>query len=167
MHRPYRDTIYPGEHPAIIAPALWEKVNSEFRARQRKRSDAARTKQNALLAGFLFCHSCNRPMIATYTAKRGRRFRYYVCQRARRNGWDSCPTKAVPAVLIEDSVVAQLRTALSSEEIRRELQAAEGDWQLFQQGDPAGLVRAVVENILYDGSTGAVTLTLGNRGGQP
>ncbi|HTC76966.1 MAG TPA: zinc ribbon domain-containing protein, partial [Terriglobales bacterium] len=91
---------------------------------------------------------------------------YYVCQRARRNGWDSCPTKAVPAVLIEDSVVAQLRTALSSEEIRGELQVAEGDWQLFQQGDPAGLVRAVVENILYDGSTGAVTLTLGNRGGE-
>jgi len=40
-------------------------------------------------------------------------------------------------------------------------------WQLFQQGDPAGLVCAVVEHILYDGSTGAVTLTLGNGGGQP
>ncbi len=162
----YRDTIYPGEHPAIIAPAVWEKVNAEFRTRQRKRSDAARTKQNALLAGLLFCHSCNQPMIATYTAKRGRRFRYYVCQRARRNGWDSCPTKAVPAVLIEDSVVAQLGAALSTDEIRGELQVPEGDWQLFQQGDPAGLVRAVVEHILYDGSTGAVTLTLGNRGGE-
>src|SRR5216683_944031 len=133
----YRDTIYPGEHPAIVAPALWEKVNAEFRARQRKRSDAVRAKQNALLAGLLFCHSCNRPMIATYTAKRGRRFRYYVCQRARRNGWDSCPTKAVPAVLIEDSVVAQLGAALTSEETRRQLQVAEGDWQQFQQGDRA------------------------------
>jgi len=163
----YRDTIYPGEHPAIISPALWETVNAEFGARQRKRSDAVRAKQNALLAGLLFCHSCNRPMIATYTAKRGRRFRYYVCQRARRNGWDSCPTKAVPAVLIEDSVVAQLGAALSSEETRRQLQVAEGDWQQFQQGDPAPLVGAVVENILYHGSTGAVTLTLGNRGGQP
>jgi hypothetical protein len=47
----YRDVIYAGEHPAIIEPALWEKVNDEFRARQRKRSDAARTKQHALLAG--------------------------------------------------------------------------------------------------------------------
>ncbi len=163
----YRDTIYPGEHPAIISPALWETVNAEFGARQRKRSDAVRAKQNALLAGLLFCHSCNRPMIATYTAKRGRRFRYYVCQRARRNGWDSCPTKAVPAVLIEDSVVAQLGAALSSEETRRQLQVAECDWQQFQQGAPAPLVGAVVENILYHGSTGAVTLTLGNRGGQP
>ena len=100
------------------------------------------------------------------TAKRERRFRYYVCKTARQKGWDSCPTKSVRAALIEDSVVAQLRSALSSEEIRGELQASEGDWQLFQQGDPAGLVRAVVEHILYDGSTGAVTLTLGNGGGE-
>ena len=63
--------------------------------------------------------------------------------------------------------MAQLGAALSTDEIRGELQVAEGDWQLFQQGDPAGLVRSVVEHILYDGSTGAVTLTLGNGGGQP
>src|SRR5204862_5535493 len=149
----YRDTIYPGEHPAIIAPALWETVNAEFRARQRKRSDAARTKQNALLAGLLFCQSCNRPMIATYTAKQGRRFRYYVCQTARRNGWDSCPTKAVPAVLIEDSVVAQLRSALSSEETRRELWVAESGWQRLAQGDPASLVRSVGEQMVYERTT--------------
>jgi len=162
----YRGATYAGEHAAILAPALWEKVSAEFSARQRQRSDAARTKQNALLAGLLFCQSCNRPMIATYTATRGRRFRYYVCQRARQSGWDSCRTKAVPAVLIEDSVVAQLRTALSNEETRRQLQVQEDGWQLFQEGDPAGLVRSVVENILYDGSTGAVTLTLGNGEGE-
>ena len=160
----YRSVIYPGEHLAIIEPALWEKVNADFRARQRKRSEGARTKQNALLAGLLFCHGCNRPMIATYTAKRSRRFRYYVCQRARQNGWDSCATKAVPAAMLEESVVFQLRSALSSEETRRELRVAEGDWKRFEEGDPGGLVRSVVEQIVYDGATGAVTLTLGKEG---
>jgi len=160
----YRSVIYPGEHLAVIEPALWEKVNDEFRARQRKRSDADRTKQHALLAGLLFCHGCNRPMIATYTSKRGRRFRYYVCQKARQNGWDSCATKAVPAAMLEESVVFQLRSALSSEETRRELCVAEGCWQRFEQGDPASLVRSVVEQIVYDGSTGKVTLTLGKEG---
>ena len=160
----YRSVIYPGEHLAIIEPALWEKVNEEFRARQRQRSDAARTKQHALLAGLLFCHGCNRPMIATYTSKRGRRFRYYVCQKARQNGWDSCATKAVPAAMLEESVVFQLRSALSSEETRRQLWVAESGWQRFEQGDPASLVRSVVEQIVYDGSTGTVTLTLGKEG---
>ena len=102
-------------------------------------------------------------MIPTYTAKRGRRFRYYVCQKARQNGWHSCPTKSVPAALIEDSVVAQLQGALSSEETRQEFHISETEWQLFGQGDRGGLVRAVVEHIAYDGVTGAVTLTLGSR----
>ena len=69
------------------------------------------------------------------------------------------------AGVIEDSVVAQLQSALSSEETRQQLQISETDWPVFQQGDPGGLVRAVVEHIDYDGVTGAVTLTLGNRQG--
>src|SRR5437868_7899872 len=79
----YRGAMYAGEHPAIVEPALWEEVSAEFGARQRRRSEVVRTNQSAMLAGLLFCKSCQRPMIATYTAKRGRRFRYYVCQKAR------------------------------------------------------------------------------------
>src|SRR3989441_10142005 len=71
----YRGAIYPGEHPAIVDLELWEKVNAGFRTRQRKRSHAVRAKQNALLAGLLFCKSCQRPMIATYTSNGGRRVR--------------------------------------------------------------------------------------------
>jgi site-specific DNA recombinase len=161
----YRGAMYVGEHAAIVEPALWEEVSAEFGARQRRRSEVVRTNQSAMLAGLLFCKSCERPMIATYTAKRGRRFRYYVCQKARQNGWHSCPTKSVAARLIEDSVVAQLQGALSSEETRQLLQISETEWPVLQQGDAGGLVRAVVEHIDYDGVTGAVTLTLGNRQG--
>ena len=159
----YRGARYPGEHPPMIEPALWEEVKGEFAARQRQRADVVRTNQKALLAGLLFCNSCERPMIPTYTAKRGRRFRYYVCQRARQNGWHTCPTKSVPAALIEESVVAQLQGALSNEEKRQRFHISETEWQLFGQGDHGGLVRAVVDHIAYDGVTGAVTLTLGSR----
>src|SRR5438093_4169389 len=79
----YRGANYAGEHPAMVDLELWEKVNAGFRTRQRKRSHAVRAKQNALLAGLLFCKSCQRPIIATYASNGGRRFRYYVCQRAR------------------------------------------------------------------------------------
>jgi site-specific DNA recombinase len=161
----HKGTIYPGEQPAIVEPVLWETVNAEFRARQRERSDVVRTRQNALLAGLLFCKSCQRPMIPTHTAKRGRRFRYYVCQAARQNGWNSCPTKSVAATMIEESVVAQLRTGLSSEESRQQLNVADTEWLVFLNGDPGELVRAVLENILYDGITGAVTLTVGKSNG--
>jgi hypothetical protein len=94
-------------------------------------------------------------MIATYTSNGGRRFRYYVCQAARQSGWHSCPTKSVAAALIEDTVVAQLRTALSGEDTRQQLQITETDWEHFLEGDARGLVVGVVEHIGYDGTTGA------------
>jgi site-specific DNA recombinase len=156
----HRGTIYTGEHASIVESPVWEEVNAELRAGRRSRRGVIRTKQNALLAGLLMCQSCKRPMIATYTAKRDRRYRYYVCQAARQNGWDSCPTKSVPAALIEDSVVAQLRIALSTDQIRDQLELDETDWQAFLQGSPAEVVRAAVEQIGYDGTTGDVRLKL-------
>src|SRR5258707_4139938 len=100
----HKGTIYPGEHAPIVEAALWEEVNAEIGTRRRQRSDVVRARQNALLAGLLFCAGCQRSMVATYTSKRDRRFRYYVCQSARQKGWASCPTKSVAAALIEDSV---------------------------------------------------------------
>jgi site-specific DNA recombinase len=162
----HKGTIYPGEHAPVIDASGWEDVNAEIRTHWHRRSGLVRTRQNALLTGLLFCTSCERPMIATYTAKGGRRFRYYVCQAARQNGWNSCPTKSVAAALIEDSVVAQLRGALSSEETRQQLQITQTDWEHFLEGEARGLVVGVVEQIGYDGRTGAVTLKLSSNGRQ-
>jgi site-specific DNA recombinase len=163
----HRGTIYPGEHASIVESELWGEVNAELRAARRDRANVIRTKQNALLAGLLRCKSCDRPMIATYTAKRGRRYRYYVCQAARENGWASCPAKSLSAIVIEKSVVAQLRVALSEVETRERLQVAEAEWDRFENVDPSGLVRAVLEEVGYDGATRTVSLKLGAHRNQP
>jgi hypothetical protein len=88
-------------------------------------------------------------MVPTYTAKPGRRYRYYVCQGARQNGWSSCPTKSVPARMIEEAVVEQLRKFRVSEADGQAL-----DENLFE------LVRDLVKEVSYDGTTGAVSLDL-------
>jgi site-specific DNA recombinase len=93
----HRGTLYAGEHASIVEAPMWEEIHAELRAGRRDRADVVSAKQNAPLAGLLSCTRCQRPMIATYTAKKGRRYRYYVCQAARQNGWDSCPTKSVAA----------------------------------------------------------------------
>ena len=98
-------------------------------------------------------------MIPTYTAKPGRRYRYYVCRSARQHGWKSCPTKSVPAGMIEDSVLDQLRVTLRESETREQLNVTEDLWQSFEQ-DPGKLVRALVNDVTYDGTTGAVSLNL-------
>jgi site-specific DNA recombinase len=159
----HRGTMYAGEHASIVEPAVWQAVNDELRAGRRTRTGAVRESQNALLANLLLCRSCQCPMIPTYTAKRGRRYRYYVCKTARQKGWSACPTKSVPARLIEDSVVEQFRAALGAPETRERLNIIEADWLAFDGGDPA-LVRTLVTKVSYDGTTGAVALHL--RGGE-
>src|ERR1700680_1823755 len=157
---PKGEPVYENRFRSRPISAVWEEVNAELRAGRRTRADVTRTKQKALLAGLLMCQSCKRPMIATYTAKRGRRYRYYVCQVARQNGWDSCPTKSVAAARIEESVVAQLRIALSTDQTRDRLDLSETEWQAFLQGNPAEVVHAVVEQIGYDGRAGGGRLEL-------
>jgi site-specific DNA recombinase len=155
----HRGSMYPGEHPSIIDPSMWQEVNAELRAGRRTETGAIRKPQNALLAGLLLCQSCQRPMVPTYTAKPGRRYRYYVCQAARQKGWSSCPTKSVPASMIEDSVLDQLREALSLQETREQLNVSEADWQALEAGH-FERARALVKEVSYDGTTGAVTLQL-------
>jgi len=162
----HRGERYAGEHTAIVEPTLWEEVNGALHAGTLTEPKGARAKQNALLAGLLFCQSCKRPMMATYTVKGGRRYRYYVCQSVRQKGWECCPTKSVSAGRIEESVVDQLRLALGVAEKRQRLGISEAKWEQFEQGDTAALVRAVAEQIGYDGTTGGVWLQLKTKEGQ-
>jgi site-specific DNA recombinase len=48
-------------------------------------------------------------MTATWSQKRGRRYRYYVCLKAHRRGWATCPSRSVPATEIERFVVDRIR----------------------------------------------------------
>jgi site-specific DNA recombinase len=155
----YRGTVYKGEHDPIIDSKVWDEVNAELRAGRRTGPPVARVPQNALLAGLLYCGDCEQPMIPTYTAKRGRRFRYYVCRSARKSGWSACPTKSVPAPMIEESVLEQLRTAFDNHNTRNELRVSDSDLEAFRQNPPE-LVRAIVKKISYFGKTGTVQLNL-------
>ena len=155
----HRGAMYAGEHAAIIEPSVWQAVNAELRAGRRTRTGAVREPQNALLAGLLRCQSCQRPMVPTYTAKLGRRYRYYVCMTARKKGWSACPTKSVPARMIEDSVLLQLRTALGAPETREQFHVPDSDWEALEAGQ-GETVRSLVKDVSYDGSTGAVSLRL-------
>jgi site-specific DNA recombinase len=48
-------------------------------------------------------------MTHTYSQKGERRYRYYVCGHAQRDGWETCPTKSIPAQEIERFVVDRIR----------------------------------------------------------
>src|SRR5262249_39722522 len=96
-------------------------------------------------------------MTPSYATKNGnRRYRYYICTRAQKNGRHCCSSGAVPAAEIERFVIEQVR---GIEERRR---AGEGTQARAnaRPDDLAGGVRSSIERVDYDGAKGTVTLAL-------
>ncbi len=163
----YREVIYQGEHPAIVEPDLWELVNSDFRKVPRAQPEPRNEPQAAPLAGLLICAGCQQPMIATYSKKGARRYRYYVCQTAREKGWTSCATKSVSANLIESSLAIELAARMSLAETREGLQISESQWTDLLKQDPEAvpqIIQTLVGQVRYDGPNGVVRIKLRDIG---
>ena len=110
---------YPGEHEAIVAQALWDKVQSSLKegVTRRKGQLAPRpSKAPTLLRGLVFGED-GRAFTPTYTSKGNRYYRYYVNTAAIKIGPRNCDVARVPAGEIEAVVVEQLRHVLQSPEV--------------------------------------------------
>ena len=105
----YKSEVHEGEHEAIVPENLWRKVQVRLQRNGRSGGAEARNKYGALLRGLLHCGPCDCAMTHTYTQKRDRLYRYYVCAKAQKRGWHTCPSKSVPAGEIERFVVDQIR----------------------------------------------------------
>ena len=98
-----------GEHEAIVPKGAFEKVHTILEGNGRDGNSRVRTEMGAILRGLLRCAACDAAMSPAYTMKRNYIYRYYVCQKAQKSGWATCPTKSVPAARVEDFVVDHIR----------------------------------------------------------
>lgn len=106
----YKDEIHKGEQPAIVTLELWQKVQSILDRNRRTGGAQVRNKFGAILKGLIRCVPCGCAMVPTHTTRRdNKRYRYYVCSSAQKRGWDTCPSKQIPAPEIEKFVVDQIR----------------------------------------------------------
>jgi site-specific DNA recombinase len=148
----HKGTIYPGEQPALIDGAAWQQVGDRLRGNGATGGREVRNKYGALLRGLFHCDACGTAMVHTYTVKGTRRYRYYVCLNAQQRGYAACPSKALPAQAVEDSIVGRLRalgadpriadatvrkvieeTGSRSEEIKSELRVADKELARLQR----------------------------------
>jgi site-specific DNA recombinase len=157
----HKGALYEGEHAAIVEPEVWEKVNGELRAHRRRENRVARTPQDALLKGLLYCAPCARPMALTYTAHGGRRYRYYVCWAGRKQNGSGCAGKFLAARALEESVIEQVRSALTAAEARQQLGLSDAEWQGAGESLSGEWIRTMVRRVSYDGARGAVSVELG------
>jgi len=73
----HREQVYAGEHQAIIARELWDKVQELLAANRHERRTPTRQTETSLLAGMLR-GGLRRPMSPTHATEGTRRYRYYV-----------------------------------------------------------------------------------------
>jgi site-specific DNA recombinase len=106
----YKDEVHNGEHPSIVDPGVWQRVQALLERNGRTGGAPVRNKFGALLKGIIRCVPCDCAMTPSHTTRNGsKRYRYYVCCSAQKRGWDTCPSKSIPAGQIEDFVVEQIK----------------------------------------------------------
>ena len=155
----YKAEIHPGEHPGIVDPILFERVQALLQENSRTDGNASRSRFAALLTGLLRCVACNCSMPHTHTLRKTTRYRYYVCLHAQKQGWGACPSQSVPAPEIERFVIDQIRGLERNPTDPAEMTFGP-NWDSLAVGDQARLLRRLVERVDYDGRSGDISITL-------
>ena len=114
---PHKGETYPGEHSAIVKKTTWDAVQKMLVTNTQSGASSPRAKTPAMLKGILRCGHCGTSMGATFAKKNGKTYRYYLCLRARKSGYEECPVRTLPAGDIEALVVQQVRRVLQAPEI--------------------------------------------------
>jgi site-specific DNA recombinase len=106
----HKGQTHAGEHEGIIPPAEFAEVQSHLSRNGKTGGAVVRNRYGSFLKGLLRCAACDAAMTPTHTQKKdGKRYRYYVCSAAQKNGHKTCPAKMVPAAAIEGFVVERLK----------------------------------------------------------
>jgi hypothetical protein len=100
--------VYPGEQPAIVERALWERVQQQLKGETRPKNRHG--KVDALLSDLLSCAQCGERMRSAYSSRQGRRHLYYVCRSKQAD--PKCQHKPVASVDLEPSLLEQLEPIL-------------------------------------------------------
>jgi site-specific DNA recombinase len=101
--------IYDGEHEAIVKEPLWNQVQQILKNNRRTAERLRANKHGVLLQGLVRCAHCKTTMFHSFTQKGNRRYRYYVCSSAQKKGYETCPSRSVPAAEMEKFVVERIR----------------------------------------------------------
>jgi site-specific DNA recombinase len=110
----HKGTPYPGQHPAIIGQALWDRVQLQFKDNLQAERKRPRATSTSLLAALLYDEAGNL-FTPSHATKKGRRYRYYVSRSLIRGRVkDTTSPVRLPADEIEELVLSQVTALLQS-----------------------------------------------------
>jgi site-specific DNA recombinase len=110
---PHQGQNHPGQHEAIVAREFFERVQALLRSDNQGRRNGLKANSPSLLVGLLQDSEGNR-FTPCHTLKRGRRYRYYVCQPPGDKSQAQNKSVRLPAHDVERHVALQLQSFLQS-----------------------------------------------------
>lgn len=170
----YKNEVYEGEHGAIVSQDIFERVQTLLRDNRLNGGRNVRNRYGAILKGLLYCGACDAAMVHAYTVRGDKRYRYYVCSKAQKNGWHTCSTKSLPAAGVERFVVDTIRNIgkddmLAAEVIRQAREQSQGrvtslqNERLFLESELANLdkeIRRLIKSMGPNADEGITTSRL-------
>jgi site-specific DNA recombinase len=150
----YKEEIHDGEQAALIDADTFGRVQALLRSHGPEVGPPSLHRFTALLKGLLHCAPCTCAMTPSHTTRKGgQRYRYYTCVHAQKNGWESCPSKSIPAAEIEQIVIEQIqrlgRDPLVLEnlltQVRQQDETRVADWEGERLGLEHDLLRGQSE----------------------
>jgi DNA invertase Pin-like site-specific DNA recombinase len=162
----HKDRHYPGEHPPIVEPDLWDRVQARLAENAVDRGRRGGCSGQSLLVGLISDGNGNR-MSPTHAVKDGKRYRYYVSRplitegRVRVSSASRIPAAEIErlvadrlrAFLADDGAVfdaVRTRTEVTSAQKQRVEQAAAlaAAWPELPPARQSRLVRALVSRVV-------------------
>jgi|HubBroStandDraft_2_1064218.scaffolds.fasta_scaffold10551_4 site-specific DNA recombinase len=104
----HKGSHYPGEHEGIVPRELYDAVQKRLAELSPPMASNIREPSDALFAGLMFDETGD-PMLATYTKKKGVRYRYYVSRRATKGERSDAAISRIPAPPFEAFLLGVLR----------------------------------------------------------
>ncbi len=118
----YQGEIYDGAFDAIIDEDVFNQAQALLNENNFEKSQPRKNKYNALLGGKLYCAHCGSVMGHTYTKKTPTKvYRYYICGKAQREGWQKCSFPSVSADEIEKYVIDEISVIGSDVSLRNDV----------------------------------------------
>ncbi len=186
----HKEHLYAGKHQAIVDEDVFRKVHDTLVRNRNCGSQAHKKNTNALLKGLVRCKACGCAMTPSYATNKGKRYRYYVCLKAQKQGWSSCPGPSLPAGELEKFVVDQIRTigkdprliadviqatkarlaaagshaAVDNDELVGALESFDPLWDRLSPRERMRLIQLMVRQVEYDAATEEISIAFNPTG---
>lgn len=160
----HKDKVYDGEHEAIIANEIFERVQKLLYENKVDKTCGVKSSSNSLLAGLIYDDLDNK-MTPSHSNNHGRRYRYYVST-ALKNYKETGSVSKIPAGEIEKFVVETTKEFLQNKE---QIQNIVSDHKISKQNkliytaqniqnySETKLIRAIVYKIVVDKNSIKIT----------